>query len=373
VKKTLIEPRFVGVRFEDHTIPLELLKDLAVLEEFVIAVAKWIYVQDNGKLRTPKGFTQPLTISLSSISEGSAIPAIKIDYVDATAGLFPAANEAYFHKAVIAIGKAIDAAEHKEQIIDHVPAELLGYFDRFGRGLREGEVLEFFPGAQRPARLTKLTRRRLLLASQNEELSDEITIRGMVSEVDQGKMSFELQLAGGKKVAAKMDAIHLDTILEATRGYRSGVKVSVSGVGRFDRNERLQSLDLIEDAVIIETNDPLARIDELRLLKAGWLDGRGFVPDVSGFSWLERFFRESYPLTLPAPYIYPTEEGGVQLEWRTGNQDVSLEIDLSSHIGELHGFNTQTYEDEFITLKLGDKNGIENLVAFISKAAKGEV
>src|SRR5690606_13027945 len=234
MKKPLIAPRFVGSRFDGHTIPLELLKDLAALEEFIVAVAKWIFVEDHDRVRVPKGFTDPLNISLSSIEPGSAIPAIAIEYNDPSSGLFPAANEEYFFRATKAIGLAIDAAEHNEPISQHLPANLLGYFDRFGRGLRDGEALEFFPGELRPARLTKITRRKLLLASKNEDLTDEITVRGVVPEIDQAKMSFELFPANGRKIVCTVNAIHLDTILEATLGYRSGIKVSVSGIGRFD-------------------------------------------------------------------------------------------------------------------------------------------
>lgn len=373
MKRPLIAPRLVGSRFDDHTIPLELLKDLSALEEFVVAVAKWIYVQDTARQRTPKGFTTPLTIALTAINRGSACPAIAIEYEDPAAGLFPAANEAFFFRAVEAIGSAIAAAEHNEPITQHIPANLLGYFDRFGRGLRDGEILEFFPGRERPARLTKLTRRRLLLASQNEEITEEVTVRGLVPELDQAKMSFELQLPSGRKIASSVDAIHLDTILEATRGYRSGVKVSVSGIARFDRYERLDSFDMIEDAVIIESNDPLARIDELRLLKTGWLDGIGQTPSKAEFDWLERFFSHQYPAALPAPYIYPTEDGGIQLEWRTANQDMSLEIDLASLTGDLHCFNTQTKQELAEILALDNPVHINRLVDLISRAARGEI
>lgn len=372
MKRPLIEPRFVGRRFDDHTIPLELLKDLAVLEEFVVAVAKWIYVQDNARQRTPKGFTTPLTIALTAVNEGSACPAIAIEYEDPAAGLFPAANEDFFFRAAQAIGNAIDAAEHNEPIT-HIPPNLLGYFDRFGRGLRDGEILEFFPGKERPARLTKLTRRRLLLASQNEEITEEVTVRGMVPELDQAKMSFELQLPNGRKITSTVDAIHLDTILEALNGYRDGVKVSVSGIARFDRFERLDSFDMIEDAVIIEINDPLARLDELRLLKVGWLDGIGLVPTKLEFDWLEGFFANQYPAALPAPYIYPTEDGGIQLEWRTANQDMSLEIDLAELSGDLHCFNTQTMQEMTEVLSLDDADHVQRLIDLVSKAARGEI
>ena len=192
-------------------------------------------------------------------------------------------------------------------------------------------------------------------------------------EIDQAKMSFELLLPDGKKITAKMDAIHLDTILEATRGFRDGLKISVSGVGRFDRMEKLHSLDLIEDAVIIESNDPLARLDELRLLRVGWLDGRGVVPSPEEFDWIESFFRDQYPATLPTPFIYPTAEGGFQFEWRTGNQDLSLEIIPQNKTAELHGLNIKDGADTYMELNLEARADVDSLIDFISKAAKGEV
>lgn len=373
MKKPLLEPRFLGRRFDDHTIPLELLKDIAVLEEFIIAVAKWLFVQEHGRVRSPKGFTAPLQISLSAINEGSAKPAIVFEYEDPASGLFPAANEDYFSRAVSAIGNAIDAAERNQVITDHLPSNLLGYFDRFGRGLLDGETLEFFPDAHRPARLTKVTRRRLLMASGNEDITDSVTVRGRISELDQAKMSFEIQLCNGRKITAPVDTIHLETILEATKGYRSGVKVSISGIARFDRHERLDSFAVIEDAVILETNDPLARLDELRLLKPGWLEGNGRVPAADDFDWLESFLGTSYPASLPTPFIYPTEAGGIQLEWRTGNQDLSFEIDFSSRIGEVHGINIVSNEETYYAIRIDDTNEMQRLVDTISAAAKGEI
>jgi len=35
-----LRPELEGLRFQDHAIPLDFLKDLAVFEEFVISVAK---------------------------------------------------------------------------------------------------------------------------------------------------------------------------------------------------------------------------------------------------------------------------------------------------------------------------------------------
>jgi len=62
------KPRLVGQRFQDHAIPLEILKDLAVLEEFVVEVAKWCFLEEHpDRQRTPKGFTGEIALTLTGI------------------------------------------------------------------------------------------------------------------------------------------------------------------------------------------------------------------------------------------------------------------------------------------------------------------
>jgi len=72
-----LRPRLTGPRFEGHGIPLEVLKDLAVLEEMIVEVAKWKYLKDHPeRLRSPRGFTEGIELKLTGIDEGSAIPVI---------------------------------------------------------------------------------------------------------------------------------------------------------------------------------------------------------------------------------------------------------------------------------------------------------
>ena len=60
--------------------------------------------------------------------------------------------------------------------------------------------------------------------------------------------------------------------------------------------------------------DVAARLDELRAMQDGWLDGDGKAPDHAGLDWLADAFNHYYPDTAPLPRIYPTEEGGVRME-----------------------------------------------------------
>lgn len=359
--ETFLSPRLVGERFAGHAIPLELLKDLAVLEEMVVEVAKWHYLNDHPeRKRTPRGFTDGVALKLTDVSEGSAIPRIAL-FVTAAAGLFPAENEECFQKARGSIVAAINAAEHGESITEHLADSHLAYFDRIGRSLRDGEDIEFdYENSERPARLNKTTRRRLTLASAGiEELTEEITVRGMIPEADQRKSQFELEFIDGRRVKAPLESQHHDDVLEAFNGYREGVRVSLQGVGRFNRTERLLAIESVEHISVLESTDIAARLDEFRLLRNGWLNGKGLAPSEVGLDWLTGQIESLYPEELPTPFLYPTAEGGIQVEWTIGVHEVSLEISLADHNGEWHALNLDTQDDFDRELNLDERQNWE--------------
>ncbi len=103
-----------------------------------------------------------------------------------------------------------------------------------------------------------------------------------------------------------------------------------------------------------DRKDVTAQLDDLRNLKDGWLDGDGLAPGHEGLDWLDAMLSNEYPNHLPLPRIYPTFEGGVQLEWSIGPNDASLEINLSDRSGYWHNLNLRTGKDEERLLNLED-------------------
>jgi hypothetical protein len=101
----------------------------------------------------------------------------------------------------------------------------------------------------------------------------------------------------------------------------------------------------------------LARLEELRLLKDGWLDGEGFAPNSSGLDWLEASVRDHYSASLPPLRIYPVPDGQVLFEWSIHSKAASLEIDLSNRTGYWHILNLETREDSDESLDLGRSEG----------------
>jgi hypothetical protein len=350
-----LRPVLVGPRFENQAIPLEMLRDLAVLEEMVVEVAKWHFLREHeDRKRSPRGFTDGITLALTDVDPGSAIPVISL--VLASSLLFHR-NQVYYDQAKESIIRAINAAGSNRPPNEHLPDKALAYFDRFGRSLREGESIEFTSDdGKTDAKLTKEVRRKLLLASSEvKELTEEIAVRGAVHEANQETMTFQITLTDSSKVPGPIARQHFESIMDAFAGYKMGVKILIQGVGKFNRLERLQSIESIEHVTILDAQDVAARLQELAVLRDGWLDGDGRAPSEEGLNWLAGAIDMSYPDNLPLPYIYPAPEGGVQLEWPFSPQEPSLEIDFDRKSGEWHALRDDMDADEFESLDLNDE------------------
>ena len=99
MEQEFLKPILDGERFRDHRVPLEVLKDFAALQEMLVEVAKWKFLQEHPQReRVQRNFTKDIELQLSGVEEGSA----KLVIVLAFSTLFPPANVKYFEQARIA-------------------------------------------------------------------------------------------------------------------------------------------------------------------------------------------------------------------------------------------------------------------------------
>ena len=372
-----LRPRLIGPRFDEGKVPLEMLGDLSVLRDLIIEVAKWQYLKANpNRKRSAKGFADGISLTLTGIERGSAIPVIDMEslppHLPSAPQLpgMPGNFEHYYLEARDAIINAIAAAETDSLTAEHLPEKCLEYFDRIGRSLREEESIEFIsPARKNSARLTKESRRRLVLASRISEMTEEVRLRGSIPEADQDRLSFELLLLEGQKIAATMHHQHQEVVLDVFNGYKDDRKALIWGIGKYDRLGNLVRLESVEDIVALDPLDVPSRLYELRELKNGWLDGEGVVPDLNFLGWLSERFDLFYPDDLPLPHIYPTVEGNVQAEWSLLPNEISLSIDCASHASEWHVLNTDTNAEILESLNLADDNDWMKLTQYIRSYA----
>ena len=247
----LLRPELHGARFKLGSIPLEMLPDLFALGRLIKQVVKWHFFEEHPHLgRLPYGFNTRADLIMTKVDVGSSIPVIDLVTLDNLPPPDLGMYRRLFESAVHDIVSAIDDAGQNGSTSpnEHIPARYLAHFNGIGRHLRDDESMDFFiPHSQISARLDRITRRELLKQSSMMSRTDEITLVGSVSETNQDKMSFELQLLDGTKVQAPLPEQHYDAIMEATRQYRTGGHVQIRGNGMYDQQNRLMRLESVVD------------------------------------------------------------------------------------------------------------------------------
>ena len=357
-----LEQRFRGSRFSGGVIPLEVLGDLAALREMVVAVAKWRFFERNpDRQRVPRGFSDSVRLNLVGIRDGSAV--VEIDLVESP-GVFSGFG-AYREQFADAVGFVVRSVNSPSGV-PILPPDHYAYFDRVGRSLRQGEAVVFsIPSSGASASLDQERRHSLVAFSRLREFTDEVVFRGLVPEIDQDHMTFELQPAHGPKVEVSLDALHFDIVREAFNSYTSPdpLGVVVSGIGRFNVSRQFQSWEFVADILPLDPLDVVFRLDGFRSLRDGWLDGDGVAPSHEGLDWLSDSFDCCYPPWVDFPYTYPMAEGGVQFEWSLPPREVRLEVDLKARSGDWSWVNLVTRESCYGDIDLSDS---ESWVRFVA-------
>lgn len=356
-KKEIFAPRFDGSRFENHTMPLELLEDLKVLQEMTVEMAKFLYLQQNDRQRVPKNFSQGISFELEGLEPGSTIPKVIMTF--ALAGMFPEGNVTYFERASEQIKEVIQIASEDGNISENAPSSVLTYFNRFGKKLREDEHIEFRPEhSEKKARFTRNTRRKLISASSTSgEYTEEVAVKGVLCEMDKNKRTFQIQLANKKKISGSFDEALQYIFLEAFSASDGNQKVSINGTGLFSFNEKLKELKSVEELSLLDNYDLGYRLDEIAALKEGWYNGQGLSFDRNQLLRLEGHLELLAQKIESTTYIFPTPDGKLQLEWPDSEIDVELELNSS----KAHIYGITEDPQEFSIL---DK---ENWMALVTK------
>lgn len=333
VKTEFLKPRLVGHRFEEHSIPVEVLKDWAAFEGLIVEAARWLYLEEYPKRRrTPRGFAQSFSLHLSKVEDGSAVAVLERPQMPGA--LVPDAFAIWFEKARDRVIDTIEAASTGQSVDGLLPKSLLAYFDQFGRSLRDDEQVEFTKeSAQKKVVYDHRVRKTLVLKSAAVYRTEE-SVRGAMSELNLENRTFTLKLIGGEKVTGYFSDELRDAAHGALGAYGESL-VMVEGAVVRDQSDNRKRIEEVSRIEPLDALDVPARLEGLGLLRDGWMDGEGVKPPTGGLSWLAKAWTEHWPEDAPLPYTYPTLSGGVQFEWSTQAISMSVEIDINSKAGTL--------------------------------------
>jgi len=371
VKKPFLTPHLVGTRYEEGSVPLDVLREWASFEELVLELARRLYLQEHtDRKRVPRGFIEDFALHVSGITAGSAIP--NIDRVLLRGREEIPENEAYYARARNLVLAVVTAAALNNPIPTEFPKDLLPRFDRIGRSLREDERIEFVlpDGPAAPgAVFNRDTYKRLALLAA-EEYQAEADLRGRVTEFDLAKKTFWLSLLDGSRVQGVWTKETKEALFEAFEGcYTDRQKVRLLAFAALDAHDRPKRLVEVLQVELLDPLDVPARLEELRTLQSGWLNGQGERPEPDLLAWLSTTWMMAYPATLPNPYVYPTAEGGVQLEWSLGDWELSAEVDLARRRSYFVAVDTAGTAADEMEVDLGSADGWRELADLVRKYA----
>ncbi|MBQ9537032.1 MAG: hypothetical protein IJU79_04485 [Desulfovibrionaceae bacterium] len=133
-------------------------------------------------------------------------------------------------------------------------------------------------------------------------------------------------------------------------------------------NDQLSSTTKNSNIAELDHNDVSARLLELSHLQFGWLEANYGEPLSKNFlNWFDSAYKQYFATELPAPYIFPTPEGGITLEWQSERHiEISVEINCKTRIGEFVSAKKDQDEMTEETVDLNNAKGWMRLNALLS-------
>ena len=246
------------------------------------------------------------------------------------------------------------------------------------------EIIERIQGAERALESGLLAGSFLLAWS-----ACEAALREMLSSEDfeikrVTQSDYVLGFAASQGVISEADENFLAEML----AYRNAIAHGFI-VGNFDAEEKVSEAilaawqlqrssistathqtDSSEGINVLNPLEVRPRLNTLRDLPIGWMDGVGVAPSHEGLSWLSDTFEKLYPQSAPSPHTYATPDGGVQMEWSFGTNVSVLDIDLNAQKGEWISFEESKQEERQQILDLNDREGWAQLARLVLRTSE---
>lgn len=371
--------RFSGGRFDSHTIPLDVLPDLAAYKKLLVEVAKMLFKKNNGaRVRVPKGFEESFQIGLRRIEGGqSAVAEMPRIYptdknqqqarlqFSANDDQYGGANFREFDDARKYVDDLIEVVGKTGNVPADFPVELAGFFNPFGQNLRTDEFAEFGFGTDKVVRYDTFIRKKIVLSREKTYensvdaafvLNGGVIDSGVIHALDPDGNAFDFRPP---------------TEFEFNKAYsRARQTVRLIGTGLYDKTERLRRL--LEVNVVYEdggaTQPFEERLKEISDTPMGWYDGTNPAPSLAAIEAIRNLLLELPPdQEIPMPYLYPLPDGGISGEWSIENWEASVQIGPDAKSFELNAVDVVSQNEISSTISAKDQDLLEQFVSFVKK------
>ncbi|MFM8745679.1 MAG: hypothetical protein ACKOED_03305 [Aestuariivirga sp.] len=333
--------RFSGRRFQGKRLPVGVLPDIEAFRDLIVAFAKaeWLSSHE-GRRRVPRGFDGQLNLDLIAIEDGSSVPVLAPSPAEAQGFLPGMATGALdlFRLSFDRICELIDKAANEPRYKPVLKRDQISALNRFGAGLRSDEKIDFVgsKGAGGAVVSIDAESRKNLITRIRDTYEKRYEGIGRLQVVSaEGWIEVETEIYGvvkfevGERATAEFDGSLMNEV-------SFDILLELDAEDKVRRVKEIYAVDL-HDAPNETYNSSLeravGRLREIALLADGWLDGGGSRVQQSIIDIAENLIRVD-PVWFAPAGIFPTPEGGIQIELNREGKDLSINIDA---VGQLTG------------------------------------
>lgn len=308
-----------GGRFDRPSLPVDVLDELVAYQAIVVEVARELWRRDNpARQRVPAHFDSRLGLRLARVETGSAIPVLEREETGELFDHFAAARDL--------VSDAVAGAAH-ESLSESFPPSALGLFNNLGRRLHGSESLTIVTPSGDRSRYTSAVRR-WLVKRGGERYTDQTILLGWVSDVNTEGQRFQVRLLSGRNLGGSYIPEQFSVLRDALADPpESGKQVRLDASVEFSPDD--EPLRLLGDVDIVALGSldwAQQRLDELRQLEDGWLDGEGKKPSSAALDLASAVLGLLDDSELEQPRLFPSAEGGLTGEWQRGSKRVVADI-----------------------------------------------
>jgi len=349
--------RYVGRRFASARLPLDVLSDLPALRDLIAALAKQEFRKANpDRKRVPQGFDKAISFALVEIQEGSAIPVLRLEADVAQQSLPNIGDgmEEITARAFDRVARIYDDAAH-DIFPQALPQDAIQALSKLGANIQDEERIEFQGKTSQDGSVISLDsyRRKVLLTRVRETYTKEFEGVGTLTGIDATHNTIQVKTEEYGELRLPLEGVSLPvgefdgnlfTLVEFS------ISIALDAHDDFKSVEEVHSVDLVRpyDEAVMRC---VSRLQELAKIEKGWLGGNHGeqLVHLAGMRATQLVFMRADLAELFR--IFPTEEGGVSVEFDKDDwsfaveimPDGSMEIDGSSEDGDV--FEVQSFSE----------------------------
>lgn len=348
---------YVGRRFSDARLPVDVLSDLPALRDLIAALAKQEFRQRNpDRQRVPQGFDKAISFSLTDVKKGSAEPVLSLERDIVQQNLPNIGDEMgeIVQRAFDRIATIYDDAS-RDIFPQALPQDAIRALSKLGANIQDDERIEFRDTTGQDGTVVCLTsyRRKHLLTRVRETYTKELDSLGTLTGIDASNNSIQVRTEKYGEIRLSLEGVSLP-VEQFDGNLHALVEFSISI--ELDAHDDLRAVEEVHSVDLIRPYDEsvlkcVRRLQELSKIEKGWLGenhGERLV-HLAGMRATQFVFMRADLSELLR--IFPTEDGGVSVEFDKDNwsfaveiaTDGTIEIDGSSDNGD--AFNAQKFDD----------------------------